>query len=200
LVYRKAHTGWQHTALLTGAMTQTSSDSASFSARRRATAGLAVLAALTLGVSACSGTPNGNASPSTSSNLARGVSFSLCMRDHGLTTFPDPDSSRQFTIDGVANGTSLNPSSPAFTQALSACKSLEPAGFMGQQRTPQQQAYALKFARCMRDNGITTFPDPASDGPIIDVKGAHSIPGFMAAQQKCSNLYAADMGLGRSGK
>ena len=52
---------------------------------------------------------------------------------------------------------------------------------MGSQRTPAQQEAALKFAQCMRDNGITNFPDPTPNGPIINVNGAHSIPGFEAA-------------------
>ena len=99
------------------------------------------------------------------------------MRTNGMSAFPDPNSSGQLTIDGIANSTSLNPNTPAFQQALSACKDLEPPGFMGTQRTPQQQEAALKFAQCMRDNGITNFPDPTPNGPIINVNGAHSIPG-----------------------
>jgi hypothetical protein len=67
---------------------------------------------------------------------------------------------------------------------------------MGTQRTPQQQAAALKFAQCMRNNGITNFPDPSPDGPIINVNGAHSIPGFQAALSKCSAIYSSQMGIG----
>ena len=118
------------------------------------------------------------------------------MRTNGISAFPDPNSSGQLTIDGIANGTSIDPNTPAFQQALTACKSLEPAGFMGTQRTPAQQAAALKFAQCMRDNGITNFPDPTPTGPIIDVNGAQSIPGFQAALQKCGAIYSGQMGLG----
>ena len=117
------------------------------------------------------------------------------MRTNGISAFPDPNSSGQLTIDGIANGTSLNPNTLAFEQALDACKDLEPAGFMGSQRTPAQQEAALKFAQCMRDDGITNFPDPTSNGPIINVNGARSIPGFEAAEQKCSAKYAGQMGL-----
>jgi hypothetical protein len=66
---------------------------------------------------------------------------------------------------------------------------------MGTQRTPQQQAAALKFAQCMRNNGISNFPDPSPDGPIINVNGAHSIPGFQAALSKCSAIYSGQMGI-----
>jgi hypothetical protein len=131
----------------------------------------------------------------TATNVDEGVKFSQCMRANGVSGFPDPGPSGQLTIDGVVNGSSLNPNSPAFQQALSACKDLEPPGFMGSTRTPQQQEAALKFARCMRDDGVTSFRDPSPDGPLIDVNGARSIPGFQAAQAKCSAIYAGQLGL-----
>lgn len=136
-----------------------------------------------------------SAGNNTSANVSRAEKFSQCMRTNGVSAFPDPNSSGQLTIDGIANGTSIDPNSPAFQQALTACKSLEPAGFTGTQRTPAQQGAALKFAQCMRDDGITNFPDPTLTGPIIDVNGAHSIPGFEAALQKCNAIYSTQMGL-----
>ena len=138
---------------------------------------------------------NNSSANNTSANVAKAEKFSQCMRTNGISAFPDPNSSGQLTIDGIANGTSLNPNTPAFQQALSVCKDLEPPGFMGSQRTPAQQEAALKFAQCMRDNGITNFPDPTPNGPIINVNGAHSIPGFQAAEQKCSAIYAGQLGL-----
>jgi hypothetical protein len=141
---------------------------------------------------AATGTTGAN---KTSDAVAKAEQFSQCMRNHGIASFPDPDSSGQLTIDGVLNGSSLNPNTPAFEEALTACKYLEPPGFMGSPRTAAQQAAALEFAQCMRDNGITSFPDPTPNGPIIGVKGAHSIPGFQAAQQKCSAIYAGRLGL-----
>ena len=36
---------------------------------------------------------------------------------------------------------------------------------MGSKVTPQQQEARLKFAQCMRDNGVKDFPDPPSMGP-----------------------------------
>ncbi len=94
------------------------------------------------------------------------------------------------------NGSSLNPNTPAFQQALGACKDQEPPGFMGTERTAHQQEVALKFARCMRANGVSDFADPTPDGPLINVNGARSIPGFQAAQAKCSAIYAGQLGLG----
>jgi hypothetical protein len=131
----------------------------------------------------------------TATNLEQAVKFSQCMRANGVSGFPDPDASGQLTIDGVVNGSSLNPNTPAFQQALSACKDLEPPGFMGTERTAQQQEAALKFAQCMRANGVPDFPDPTPDGPVINVNGAHSIPGFEAAQEKCSAIYSGQLGV-----
>jgi hypothetical protein len=138
------------------------------------------------------GTGPGN----TASNVGQGVKFSQCMRANGVSAFPDPDASGLLTIDGVVNGSSLNPNAPAFQRALGACKNLEPSGFMGTGRTAQQQEAALKFAQCMRANGVSDFADPTPDGPLINVNGARSIPGFQAAQAKCSAIYAGQLGLG----
>jgi hypothetical protein len=144
---------------------------------------------------AATGTANSGTN-NTATNVDQAVKFSQCMRANGVSGFPDPDASGQLTIDGVVNGSSLNPNTPAFQQALSACKDLEPPGFMGSQRTAQQQEAALKFAQCMRDNGVPGFPDPTPDGPLINVKGANSIPGFQAATAKCSAIYSGQLGLG----
>lgn len=142
---------------------------------------LAVLATVAMITAGCGNATAGNAS----SNRQQAVKFAECMRSNGIGNFPDPNASGGFTIDAVANGSGLNTNSPAFNQAMTACKNLEPAGFTGTKRTAKQQAAALKFAQCMRKNGVPGFPDPTANGPIIDVQGAHSIPGFEGAVQTC---------------
>jgi hypothetical protein len=54
--------------------------------------------------------------------------------------------------------------------------------------TAAQMAERLKFAACMRDNGVKNFPDPKPTGPIINVRNAQSIPGFQDALNKCRDL------------
>ena len=50
---------------------------------------------------------------------------------------------------------------PGVPEALSACKDLEPPGFTSAASgAAQQQAAALKFAQCIRENGVPDFPDP----------------------------------------
>jgi hypothetical protein len=119
------------------------------------------------------------------------------MRSNGVSKFPDPNASGQLTIDGVVNGSSLDPSAPAFKQAISACKNLEPAGFMGSKRSPQQTDAALKFAQCIRDNGVPDFPDPTPNGPLVDTRRIPSAAGnggmaiLQSAMQKCRDAAAA---------
>ncbi len=130
------------------------------------------------------------------------VKFARCMRANGVREFPDPDASGTYTIDGIANGSSLDTSSAAFKQAIAACKDLQPPGFIGHKRTAQEQEEALKFAQCIRDNGVKDFPDPDPDGPLIDSDRIPSLAGttprnnpvLNAAMQKCRGV-AADAGV-----
>jgi hypothetical protein len=170
--------------------------------QRRPPAALALIATIAL-ISACgssapaeSGSGGGN---STAANAQQAVKFAKCMRSNGVSEFPDPGASGKVTIDAVVNGSSLDPSAPAFRQAISACKQLEPAGFMGQKATPQQMEARLKFAQCMRRNGVNDFPDPTPNGPLIDTdripslagKDPRSDPGLNAAMRKCRDFAAA---------
>ena len=140
------------------------------------------------------GTATGN---STNANPQKALQFSRCMRANGVSNFPDPDASGQLTIDQVANGSGVDTNSPAFQQALSACRTLEPAGFTGQTRTAQQQQAALKFAQCIRDNGVKDFPDPAPNAPLIDtnrIPSAQTPAGMSAlhaAMRACRGMAAA---------
>lgn len=165
----------------------------------RALAALALIATAAL-ISACgSGGPAGTDSGANNASTAaqKGDKFAACMRSNGVGNFPDPGTSGKLTLDGVANGSSLNTNAPTFTQALSACKDLEPAGFTGSKRTAQQQAAALKFAQCIRTNGVPDFPDPTPDGPLVDTNRIPSAAGsggtaiLNAAMQKCRALSSA---------
>ncbi len=158
---------------------------------------LAALAMLAVIVAGCSNAPAGSDSSGGNSTAAiheQAVQFAECMRDNGVREFPDPDASDALTIDGIVNGSSLDPSTAAWKKAIGACKDLEPPGFMGHKRSAQEQESALTFAQCMRDNGVKDFPDPTIDGPLINVEGARSIPGFDAAVQKCRDALAGALG------
>jgi hypothetical protein len=170
------------------------------STTRRPLAALGLIAMVAL-ISACgssaqtgTGIAGGN---NTAGNAQKAVKFAKCMRSNGVSQFPDPVASGKLTIDAVANGSSLDPSTPAFKQAISACKNLEPAGFTGTKRSSQQQQAALRFAQCIRANGVKDFPDPIPNGALVDTDRIPSAaePGGMsilhAAMQKCGDVAAA---------
>jgi hypothetical protein len=157
----------------------------------RPLAALAMVAVLSVG---CSNTLAGTGS-NTATNREQAVKFAQCMRDNGVREFPDPDSSGTLTIDGIANRSSVDTSSAPFKQAIAACKDLQPSGFIGHKRTAQEQENALKFAQCIRDNGVKDFPDPTPDGPLVDTNripsaAGNGIAAINAAMQKCRDLAA----------
>jgi hypothetical protein len=162
---------------------------------RRALRPLAALAMLAVIVAGC-----GKGSADTGSNSTdaghnntrtKAVKFAECMRQNGVSDFPDPDALGELTIDAVANGSSVDTSSAVFGQALRACQDLEPAGFTGYERTAQQQEAALRFAQCIREHGVKDFPDPGPNDPLVDTRRIPSAnrPGGMtilnAAMQQC---------------
>jgi hypothetical protein len=165
---------------------------------------LAALATALIGAG-CSKAPAENSSTGAGANTTRqkAMKFAACVRDNGVSAFPDPDASGELTIDAVANGSSLDTDTAAFKKAVNACRDLEPPGFIGHKRTPQKQQRALEFAQCMRDNGVRDFPDPTPDSPLIDTsripsaagRGARSIPGFQATAQKCTAAFSGELGL-----
>jgi hypothetical protein len=162
---------------------------------RRAPWALVALSAIAVIVAGC-----GNSAAGTSnSNSARdkAVKFAECMRNNGVSGFPDPNASGQLTIDAVANGSSIDTNSAAFKQAMSACKDLEPPGFTGPKVTPQLRTARLEFAQCVRNNGVPDFPDPTPNGPLVDtnrIPSANTPAGMSAlhvAMQKCGNFAGA---------
>jgi hypothetical protein len=164
---------------------------------RRVVLGAAVLVGLVLVAAACSGGSGGagvaqsgggetnGPSPSPSSG-GSALAYSRCMRAHGVTNFPDPDSSGDITIQ---SGSGLDPNDPVFRSAQLACQSLLP--------TPSseaaQQAFAadLRFAQCMRAHGMSDFPDPLPDGTQNYTAGGSSrgklSPQLQAAMQACQH-------------
>ena len=166
------------------------------SRKLRPLAALALSAMVAL-ISACgSNAPAATGSGSSGNNAAnveKAVKFAECMRDNGVSEFPDPNASGDFTY-GIKAGSSLDPSTAAWQQAIGACKGLEPPGFMPKTLTTQEIAARLKFAQCIRENGMPDFPDPSDNGPLIVVKHAQSNTEFQAALQKCRTLLPAASG------
>jgi hypothetical protein len=141
------------------------------------------------------------ASTPAASAKADPAKFASCMRKHGVTAFPDPDSKGRIKITGGVNkdGTrvGIDPNGPQWQTALRSCKQFEPNGG---KRDPKKQAAmvkaALAFSSCMRAHGLPTFPDPkvTADGGMTQLIGGPghdldpSSPTFQSAQRECQKL------------
>ncbi len=118
---------------------------------------VAVLAGA-LGLGACGGS---SAKPAAST-VDPGLKFAQCMRAHGVSNFPDPGARGRIRFIGPAPGSK----SPVDQSALKACQSILPADKAGPPTmTAAQRQAALRFAECMRANGVPGFPDPAQNIP-----------------------------------
>jgi hypothetical protein len=62
------------------------------------------------------------ASTSPSPKIAAEVRWARCMRSHGVSRFPDPNT------EGAFDSAKFDSNSPAFQTATTACKSIQPAG------------------------------------------------------------------------
>jgi hypothetical protein len=122
-------------------------------------------------------------------NRDNAVKFSECMRENGVSDFPDPNAAGDFDY-----GVSVTPA--VWTKALGACKDLQPPGSLSAKRSPEQQSTALEFAQCIRENGVKDFPDPVNGEPLVDtnrIPSAATNGGMTilnAAMQTCRDLVA----------
>ena len=133
-------------------------------------------------------------SSSSESPYAQALSYSRCMRTHGIGDFPDPDSTGNIDVKGAMSrggpNSDLNAGNPQFSAAQTACQSLLPTESAAQQHADAAQA--LAWARCMRSHGVANFPDPDSDGGFhvaaIRADGVDvTTPQFHAAAAACQN-------------
>jgi hypothetical protein len=141
-----------------------------------------------------SGTSSAGASRGADTQATRrenGVKFAECVRAHRVPHFPDPDATGNFNFG-------VDVSAATFTAAVNACKSLQPPGTLNAHRSASQQSVALRFAACVRANGVPDFPDPVNGQPLINTYLIPSAnrPGGMsilnAATHKCGSVLGAD--------
>jgi hypothetical protein len=132
------------------------------------------------------GTTAGTAKPTA---REKAVKFAECIRAHDVPDFPDPDAKNDFQY-----GVSVSPA--VWKKAVDACKDLQPPGTLSAKRTPKEQKASLRFAQCIRDNGVKDFPDPVNGQPLVDTRTIPSAnaPGGMtvlnAAMHKCGSVLA----------
>jgi hypothetical protein len=149
-----------------------------------------------LAISGCS--PSGCSSPGASAAAdAIAVKFSVCMRSHGVTEFPDPTIGSN-GLPSWGPTPNVNGGAPAYNAAQQVCKKDLPSLTQTAAEKATANAAALRYATCMRSNGVPNFPDPNGQGLIqINATGAlePSSPAFQKAQMACKSL---DNGFGVS--
>jgi hypothetical protein len=132
--------------------------------------------ACALAVSACgassgSGGSDGSSGTNGGSKAAQyqsALSFSRCMRSHGLKNFPDPQAGGGGIRVQISPSTGVNPSAPAFHSAQKNCQHLLPGGGPSNQKPSEQdKQQMLALANCMRAHGLTNFPDPTTTQPKV---------------------------------
>jgi hypothetical protein len=153
-------------------------------------AALAVMASMMLLASACGSGSASNQDASSfpgTSNVAKEVAYSNCMRAHGVNV--SVGSNGNFNGNGGGGGGSG--SAQAVQSAMTACRHLLPGGGPNPAQVAANQARALKralnYVACMRSHGVPNFPDPSPGFPIgFRVNGP--MPGYPKANQACQSL------------
>jgi hypothetical protein len=124
------------------------------------------------------------------------LDFTRCMRAHGVN-LPDPQFSTKAGGGTVrVGGQGVDPNSPAFKAAQTACQPLlDKAINQGGLKKPSaaDQERALKFAQCMRQHGVD-MPDPTFSGGGISIKAGgpnvdFNSATFQAAQKACDQYF-----------
>lgn len=132
-----------------------------------------------------------NSTPAAATPVAQdpadaALTYSQCMREHGLAEFPDADAEGRIRLK---LGT-IDPASALFRTASDACRSLAPEGWGDAEAGPGDAEVMLRFARCMRENGLPDYPDPDPNaglqvfGPDTDPND----PKVQAALESCKAI------------
>lgn len=166
----------------------------------------------TIVIAAC-GSSNPPTSTTGSSTVAMLDKFSACMRDHGVSGFPDPSTTEtpnSFGIDGYNFDlpTTMDTQSPAYESADKTCGSVLGGGSGTGSGGPdaallaKARKAALAHAQCMREHGVPDYPDPTVTGSghgIANSSGGGAginprSPAFQRAEISCGGVGPASPG------
>jgi hypothetical protein len=161
----------------------------------RCTPAIIATAGLALFVCGCGGGVS-STTTAASAPASGALAFSTCMRSHGLSSFPDPDSHG----DVPKNKVIPLLSSPQFRVAQRTCQHLLPnQGAPTDTHAEVQAALTgmVRFAACMRSHGVQQWPDPTVDRshpgdprPVFDLHSAvdPSAPRITSDVAQCQHL------------
>ncbi|XVV14070.1 hypothetical protein ACQP2X_06850 [Actinoplanes sp. CA-131856] len=130
-------------------------------------------------------TPTASASAPAAPDEDTALKHAQCMREEGITWWPDPKPGGRTTIKTPKG---FDPKK--LEKAMEACNKFAPNG--GERPQPDAGMLELgrQMAKCMRENGVPNFPDPKPDGSIaLDPKKLGTGPGeptFDKAEKACA--------------
>jgi hypothetical protein len=146
-------------------------------------------------------------SVSETSVFTRAVAFAQCMRTRGEPNYPDPIREGGSVHETITPGSGVDPNSPQFTGARSACEHLlpnngVPASSPAQTIAAAERADYLKAAACMRSHGVPAFPDPTFQDNTVTFRSSSPIdttsPQYVSALTMCRKLIPAGLPYGSS--
>jgi hypothetical protein len=132
--------------------------------------------------------------PTSSEQQDRMLAYAQCVRNNGFAEFPDPGADGRLMLK-------LDESSaPRFMAAQQACRDKAPPGLFSpaQRPDPAQMERLLGLAHCMRDKGVSEFPDPDPQGEF-DFTGLNLDPSSPLTRAAMDACVKAGGGMGAIG-
>jgi hypothetical protein len=133
-------------------------------------AGVALAAAGCGGSSPTTSTGSSASKPPPGTFVTDAYKYAACMRANGDANFPDP------TVSHNNGGTQIaihviGPNSPGFNAAQNKCRGILPQPSKSElaQQAQDQRVHTqdlVSFAHCLREHGISRFPDPSAQGQL----------------------------------
>jgi hypothetical protein len=128
----------------------------------------------TAGSSAATTTPSGP--PPASDTQQRLRQYAACLRQHGVQV-PDPDQGKSVQLSQT--------NQPQVKAAAQACQQYA-VGTDNGAKSSAGIAQERTYAACMRQHGVTNFPDPDPDHGLVVPKTVLNAPGYPAANRACA--------------
>ena len=114
------------------------------------------------------------------------LKFSRCMREQGLSWFPDPSDGK------LAIKPPPGTDDKKIQAAQEKCKQFLPNGGEPPKLSAEELEKVRLYAKCMRENGLPNFPDPGPKGELdIDVAKVGSgpdDPSWQKAEASCKQF------------
>lgn len=135
--------------------------------------------------------------PASPNAMAAGIAYAQCMRSHGISDFPDPQSGPNGQGAGWLLLAGVNMTSPQFQAATNACGPMPNlGGSSAPPLTAAQQRQYLRWAACIRAHGVPGFKDPTFPNGYPQFTTSGSGAQMQAAQQACASYLRGIPGAG----